>query len=213
MSDEKTAAFYRERGLGKRVGFGRTPALVIVDFINGFTDPASPLGSSLDREIAATQQLLSLAREGGIPVHFTTIAYASDCKDAGVWPAKFPALRTLTVGSTWSEIDSRLSPRPEEVVWSKKGASAFFGTGLAPSLVAGGVDTVLITGCTTSGCVRATAVDSCQYGFRTIVVAEAVGDRARPPHDANLFDIDAKYGDVVTLQDAVGYLSARRAAA
>ncbi|MGD9763995.1 MAG: isochorismatase family protein [Candidatus Binatia bacterium] len=207
MADDKTAAFYRERGIGGRVGFGRTPALVIVDFITGLTDPALPLGANLDAEIDATRELLALCRKGRFQVHYTTVAYVADGKDAGIWPAKLPGLLMLKVGSEGVEIDPRLAPRPEEVVWTKRGASAFFGTGLASSLVAGGVDTVIITGCTTSGCIRATAVDSCQYGFRTIVVAEAVGDRAQAPHVANLFDIDAKYGDVVKRQDAVAYLS------
>ena len=204
MSD--TLAFYKRRGFAQRVGFGQRPALLIIDFIKAFTDLASPLASNLDAEIAATQQLLAEARRLQIPIAFTTVEYDEGFRDAGVFIKKVPSLSVLKKGSPMVEVDDRLSPLPNEHLLVKKYASAFFGTSLASTLTAAGVDTLIITGCTTSGCVRASAVDGCQYGFRTIVVKEAVGDRAPEPHEANLFDIDAKYGDVVTLEDALDYL-------
>lgn len=198
---------YQKRGFMSRVGFGERPALLVVDFIKGFTDLKSPLASNLDAEIAATKQLLDLARAKGLPVHFTTTGYAAGGADAGVFIKKVPSLSVLKIGHEWLEIDERLAPRPNESVWLKKYASAFFGTALAATLTAARVDTLIVTGCTTSGCVRASAVDSCQNGFRTIVVREAVGDRAQGPHEANLFDLDAKYADVESLADVVKYLA------
>jgi nicotinamidase-related amidase len=198
--------FYKRRGFAQRVGFGQRPALLVIDFIKAFTNPASPLASNLDAEIAATQQLLIEARHLNLPIAFTTVEYDEGFRDAGVFIKKIPSLSVLKKGSLMVAVDERLAPLPNEHVLIKKYASAFFGTSLAATLTAAGVDTLLITGCTTSGCVRASAVDSCQNGFRTIVVRECVGDRAEPPHEANLFDIDVKYGDVVTLEEAIAYL-------
>lgn len=198
---------YQQRGFMNRVGFGARPALLIIDYIKGFTDLASPLASNLDAEIAATQQLLDVARSHKVPLHFTTTGYAEGCADAGVFIRKVPSLGVLRLGHEWVEVDERLRPLPTEQVWLKKYASAFFGTALAATLTAAQVDTLIIAGCTTSGCVRASAVDGCQNGFRTIVVREAVGDRSQAAHEANLFDMNAKYADVVTLAEALGYLS------
>lgn len=209
MGREETVAFYRQRGLAGRVGFGERPAVVVVDMIHGFTDPASPLGSNLDAEVAATARLLAAARAARFPVHFTTIEYHDDGTGGVPFVRKIPAIRTLLPGSRLVAVDGRLAPAAGEIVWTKQGASAFFGTALAAALTSRRVDTVLLAGCTTSGCVRASAIDSCQYGFRTIVVREAVGDRAREPHEANLFDMDAKYADVVALDEALAYLAAR----
>ncbi len=207
MSDDTTREFYRQHGLGGRVGFGTRAAVLIVDFIRGFTDLSSPLAANLDAEIAATQRLLQAARQKALLVNFTTTEYATGYADGGVFIQKIRSLRVLTKGSSLVEIDPRLAPLPNEIVWSKRGASAFFGTALAATLTAGGVDTVIVAGCTTSGCVRASVVDSCQYGFRTIVVREAVGDRATGPHEANLFDMDSKYADVVQLSEVLSYMS------
>ena len=137
---------------------------------------------------------------------FSTVAYDQNLQDAGVWIRKIPSNSWLVEGSEWIEIDRRLEPRPTETRLVKKHASCFFGTDLPARLIGGGIDTLLIAGCTTSGCVRATAVDACSYGFRTIVVEEAVGDRAHLPHLASLFDIDAKYGDVTPLREALHHL-------
>ncbi|MGH9844092.1 MAG: N-carbamoylsarcosine amidohydrolase [Blastocatellia bacterium] len=201
-----TLTFYQSRGFAQRVGFGARPALLIIDFIKAFTDLSSPLASNLDNEIAATQQLLDVARRLNLPIAYTTVEYDEGFRDAGVFIKKVPSLSVLRKGTPMVEVDDRLKPRADEHLLVKKYASAFFGTSLAATLTAAGVDTLLITGCTTSGCVRASAVDSCQNGFRTIVVKECVGDRALPPHEANLFDIDAKYGDVVTLEETLAYL-------
>jgi nicotinamidase-related amidase len=190
---------YKKKGLAARVGFGRRPALLIVDFIKGFTDLESPLAGRFDPEVLATRKLLGAARRTGIPVFFTTTSYDAGFLEAGVFILKVPSLKTLRAGSRWVQIDDRLRPRAGEIVVDKKYASAFFGTSLASTLRALDVDTLLVAGCTTSGCVRATVVDGMQNGLRVIVVRECVGDRAPGPHQANLIDIDGKYGDVESL--------------
>jgi nicotinamidase-related amidase len=197
---------FQDKGFGRRVGFGQRPALLAVDFITGFTDLRSPLAGELDTQLAATNALLEPARAARIPVIFSTVAYDAELQEAGIWIRKIPANGTLVEGSEWVEVDKRLNQRPNETTLVKKYASCFFGTDLAARLVSRRVDTLIITGCTTSGCVRATAVDACSYGFHTIVVEEAVGDRAALPHAASLFDIDAKYGDVVGLAETISYL-------
>jgi maleamate amidohydrolase len=197
---------FREKGFGRRVGFGQNPALLAVDLITGFTDLRSPLAGDLDSQLDATNALLEPARKAGIPVVFSTVAYDAELQEAGLWIRKVPSNSWLVEGSEWVEVDTRLNQRPNETTLVKKYASCFFGTDLAARLISRRVDTLIITGCTTSGCVRATAVDACSYGFHTIVVEEAVGDRAALPHLASLFDIDAKYGDVVDLKEAVSYL-------
>jgi len=208
MSDwqRDTRADYQRKGFASRSGYGRSPAFVIVDFINGFTDPTTPLGGDFAWQINATRQLLDAFRLAKLPVFYTTVAYAADMHDAGVFAKKVPSLAILQYGSPMIEVDARIKPLPGEKVLTKKYASAFFGTSLDLDLRLLGVDTVILAGCTTSGCIRASAVDSLQYGYQTIVVREAVGDRAPGPHEANLFDIDAKYGDVVELADALDYL-------
>ncbi|MBX7219291.1 MAG: isochorismatase family protein [Blastocatellia bacterium] len=208
MTEQRT--FYQQRGFAQRVGFGNRPAVLIVDFIKAFTDPACPLGADFSPQVAAAAQLLEAARKQRVPVHFTTVAYEEGFPDAGVFIKKVPSLAHLKYGTPEIAVDERLQPQAGECVWVKKYASSFFGTALAATLTAARCDTLLIAGCTTSGCVRATAVDSCQNGFHTIVVAEAVGDRAEGPHQANLFDIDAKYGDVVALVEALEYLKGLR---
>lgn len=197
---------FRAKGFGSRVGFGQRPALLAVDFITGFTDLRSPLAGNLDAQLDATNRLLEPARRAGIPIVFSTVAYDAELQEAGIWVRKIPANKWLVEGSEWVEVDKRLEQRPNETTLVKKYASCFFGTDLAARLVSRRVDTLIITGCTTSGCVRATAVDACSFGFHTIVVEEAVGDRAALPHAASLFDIDAKYGDVVSVDEVVGRL-------
>jgi maleamate amidohydrolase len=203
---------FQDKGFGRRVGFGQRPALLAVDFITGFTDLRSPLAGDLDTQLAATNALLEPARAAGIPVIFSTVAYDAELQEAGIWVRKIPANSWLVEGSEWVEVDARLNQRPNETTLVKKYASCFFGTDLAARLISRRVDTLIITGCTTSGCVRATAVDACSYGFHTIVVEEAVGDRAALPHAASLFDIDAKYGDVVGLDETLSYLQGLPAA-
>ena len=202
----ETFDFYVRKGFAARVGFGARPAVLVIDMIRAFTDLRSPLASTLDAQVTAIRTLLAAARQQEIPVIFSTVAYDADLQEAGIWIRKIPSNSWLVEGSEWVELDERLGRRPREMLLVKKYASCFFGTDLAARLVTRQVDTLLITGCTTSGCVRATAVDACSLGLHTIVVQDAVGDRAELPHIANLFDIDAKYGDVVDLEDALGYL-------
>ncbi len=204
--ERETRADYERKGFASRAGFGSRPALLIVDFINGFTDPTTPLGGDFDSEVAATARLLDLFREAQLPVAYTTVAYNHDLSDGGVFVRKVPSLGILLRGSPMTEVDRRLKPAVGETVVEKQYASAFFGTDLDSILRAQAVDTVVVTGCTTSGCVRASALDAMQYGYNSIVVREAVGDRAQGPHEANLFDLDAKYSDVLTLEETVSAL-------
>jgi nicotinamidase-related amidase len=203
----------RRKGFAAAVGFGRRPAIVVVDMMRAFTDPASALGADLEAEVAATRGLLDAARAVGVPIVFTTTEYGSDLSDAGLFVRKVPSLRHLVEGSAAVELDPRLGRRDGEAVVIKKFASAFFATDLASRLRRLGIDTVLIAGCTTSGCIRATAVDALQNGFHAIVPRQCVGDRSTAAHAANLFDIHAKYGDVVELDDALGWLDGLREAA
>lgn len=202
MSDARDV--YGDRGFGGRQGAGRHPALVVVDLSYGFTDPASPLHCDTDAAVDATARLLEAARAGGRPVAFTTVAYDEGGKRvAGAFIAKAPALGMLTAGSRWAQIDDRIAPRDGEPVLVKLFASAFFGTSLQTMLMAARSDTLIVAGASTSGCVRATVVDAVQHGLSVLVPREAVADRAQSAHDASLVDIDAKYGDVVSVEEAV----------
>ncbi|CDM23697.1 N-carbamoylsarcosine amidase [Castellaniella defragrans 65Phen] len=203
-ADEK---FFRERGFGLKIGFGQRPGLVIVDIIQAFTDPDMPLGSNMDAEIEAANRLIDACREAGVPVFFTTTAYDdASLRDGGIWVLKQKGAATLRSGTAAVELDPRLHHQPQDSILVKKYASCFFGTDLLSRLVSNGCDTVLIAGCTTSGCVRGTAVDAVQNGFRPIIVAEAVGDRSEAAHRQSLFDLQAKYCDVVALEEALDYL-------
>ena len=206
MSDDQAREVYERARLGGSVTLGERPAVLVVDFSCGFTDPESALGADMTDEVEATKRILDLARARGLAVIFTSIGFEPSLKDGGLWLQKAPALADLQLGGHWVAIDPRLEPREDETVVLKKGASAFFGTNLAAILISQGVDTVILCGATTSGCVRATAVDLLQHGFPTLVPRECVGDRAQAPHDANLFDIQAKYADVVSLEEALGSL-------
>ncbi len=194
---DETEQLYTERNFGGEVGIGERPALLVIDLINAFTDPDTDLGSDVESVLAQTERLLNVFREYDLPRYFTTIAYEDSYGDAGQFIKKVPALHDLELGTEAVKIDDRVAPIGEERVILKKYASAFFGTDLETELTTHRVDTLVLAGVTTSGCIRATAVDSLQHGYRTIVPADAVGDRADGPHEANLFDIDAKYGDVV----------------
>ncbi|WP_240197252.1 isochorismatase family protein [Nonomuraea lactucae] len=209
MYGRDTDDTYAHAGFGAPVRRGEHPAIVVVDLTNGFTDPAYPSGTDLSEVVAATSALIEHGRAAGVPVVFTTIAYTPAEADGEMvtWLRKAPGMRAMREGSPAVAIDERLPRRPEDVLVVKKGASAFFGTSLASTLTGLGCDTVLICGATTSGCVRATVVDAVQCGFSVLVPCECVGDRAAGPHEAGLFDINAKYGDVVGLADAVGYLT------
>jgi maleamate amidohydrolase len=212
VPDEEARRVYAKARLGESVTMGTRPAVLVVDFSCGFTDPACALGSDLSDEIAASKRLLDAARERGLPVIFTTIGFESSLKDGGLWLQKVPSLGELRLGGDWVEIDPRLERRPEETVIVKKGASAFFGTNLVSVLLSQGIDSIILCGATTSGCIRATAIDLLQYGFPTLVPRECVGDRAQAPHEANLFDIQAKYADVVPLAETLDYVESVSAA-
>lgn len=206
MRDERPL---HERGFGGRQGAGERPALVVVDFSRGFTDPASPLACDCDAALEATARLLAAARESGAPVFYTTVAYDRDgLERAAAFIAKSPALAQLEAGSPWTEIDERIAPRAGEPVLAKLFASAFFDTPLADRLREAGVDTVVVVGASTSGCVRATAVDALQHGHRVLVVADAVADRLTEAHERALLDLDAKYADVVGVDEALEALRA-----
>ena len=207
MTDTETDRIYERAGFGATVVRGSRPAVVVIDLSRGFTEPQFATGSELTHEVAATKELLDVARANGHPVLFTTIAYDDGDAATLAWLAKAPGLAILATGSELVDIDPRLDPQANEPILVKKGASGFFGTDLADRLRALKVDTVVICGATTSGCIRASVVDAVQEGFPTLVVRECVGDRAAAPHDANLFDIQAKYGDVIVLADALAYLT------
>jgi nicotinamidase-related amidase len=204
--DEQTRTVYAKAGLGRPLTLGTRPSVLVVDLIYGFTDPACVLGAELGEVVAATRRVLDTARELGQLIIFTTIRYEPHLADCGLWLQKMPGLEVLLADRREVEVDTRLGRTGEEPLVVKKGASAFFGTNLASILISQGVDTVVLCGATTSGCVRATAVDLLQYGFPTLVPREAVGDRAAAPHEANLVDIDAKYADVVAVDEVVRYL-------
>jgi nicotinamidase-related amidase len=207
-SDNDSAEFFAARGFGQRIGFGERPALLVIDLINGFTDPAMPLGSNLDEEMIHTRTLLAAARASAIPIIHTIVRYdEEDLADAGVWRRKQAGAATLIAGTPAVDLDERLERRANEQLLVKKYASAFFGTDLTSRLLSSGVDTLLLAGCTTSGCVRASAVDGVQIGFRPMVVREAVGDRSRAAHDQALFDLEQKYADVVSVEETTAYLA------
>jgi len=173
--------------------------------IKGFTDPACPLGTHCPEVVAANVRLLAAFRERGLPVFFTTVIYRSP-EQAAVFRRRIPALNVLTPDSHWIEVDTALTPQAGEALIEKQWASGFFGTGLAAQMRAAAADSVVVTGLTTSGCVRATALDAMQHDFPTVVVREAVGDRNPAAHEANLFDLNAKYADVWTLDDTLASL-------
>jgi maleamate amidohydrolase len=194
MSDTE---IYRSQNFGNRIGFGRKSALLIVDFVVGFNDEKLFGGGNIDAAVKRTAGLLEFFRKQRLPVAFTRVVYADDGADAGVFCMKAPNIRTLTENHPASQVVPELKPRPGELVLKKTQPSAFFGTGLAMWLVQQGADTVVVAGCTTSGCVRASVVDAMSYNFRPIVARDCVGDRALGPHEANLFDMAQKYADVL----------------
>jgi maleamate amidohydrolase len=192
-----------------QMGFGRAPAIIVVDFIRAYTEPGSPLyAPAVVEAVKATVPLLETARQKKVPIIYTRVVYHPSGADGGLFVQKVPALRRMVEGEPLADIVPELPPGPDDVILIKQYASSFFGTSLAAMLTARRADTLVITGCSTSGCVRATAVDAMQNGFRPIVPRECVGDRHDGPHEANLFDINAKYGDVVSLKDVLSRLRA-----
>ncbi|HEU5017899.1 MAG TPA: isochorismatase family protein [Pseudolabrys sp.] len=206
LEDEE---FFRERGFGLTLGFGKRPAVIVVDLINAFTKPDLPLGCELETQIESTNKLLDAAHQVRVPIIFSTVAYdGDDLEDGGLWPLKHKGSATLRAGTELVEVDPKIHRDRSDMLLVKKYASCFFGTDLSSRLTSRQIDTVIITGCSTSGCVRATAIDAIQGGFRPMVVREAVGDRSVAAHDQSLFDLRAKYADVVSLDDTLRYLQA-----
>jgi maleamate amidohydrolase len=206
-TSQSDAEFFQQRGFGLKIGFGERPALLVIDMLKAFTNPQMMLGANLDNEIEAIKPLIAVAHERDIPVIFSTVIYNDvDLKDAGIWALKMKGVATLRGDSDGVEIDPRLDFRKTDSLLVKKYASCFFGTDLVSRLLSRRVDTLIIVGCTTSGCVRATAVDAVQTGLRPMVVREAVGDRSAAAHEQSLFDLNAKYADVVSLDETVQYM-------
>jgi len=195
-----------------RIGFGSAPALIVIDFMQGYTTEGSPLfAPGVPPAVRESVELLDAARTAKIPVLHTIVRYNPvSFDDGGVWIRKAPVLKCLVEGHPYAQTCDEVQPRPEEVVIVKNYASVFFGTSLVATLNARRVDTVILIGCSTSGCIRASAVDAVQYGFRTIVVRDCVGDRHPDVHEANLFDIHSKYGDVVMKAEVMEYLERLR---
>ncbi len=208
MSDDGLKANYRGVFDGL-LGFGRKPAVLVIDFIRAYTTPESALyAPPVCEAVNQTVAVLALARQKNVSVIYTQVYYNKNGLDGGLFVQKLPVLRQLVAGERLADIVPELPPAPQDVIVIKQYASAFFGTSLAATLTALGVDTVILTGCSTSGCIRASAVDAMQYGFRPIVPRECVGDRRAEPHEANLFDIHSKYGDVVSKAEVLAYLEA-----
>jgi len=199
---------YARAGYHARQDWGRRPALVLVDFAAAYYVENSPLyageGARRARDGAAT--LLAAARDKGVPVIWTEVRYQPGGLDGGVFFRKTPALQVFERGNPLGDVVEGLDPRDDELMITKQYPSAFFGTSLAATLTAMGVDTILLTGLSTSGCVRASCVDAMSHGFVTVVVSDAVGDRAPEVHDANLFDMSAKYADLATAEEAIALL-------
>jgi maleamate amidohydrolase len=194
---------YARQNFGNEVRLGRNPALLIVDFQVGFADPDVFGGGNVKEAVAATVPLLMEMRALGLPVAYTRAVFADDGSDAGVFGMKVPGLKRLTDEAEISQIVPQLAPAPGEYVVRKTGPSAFFGTPLTAWLNAKGVDSLLVTGATTSGCVRASVIDAISYNYRTTVVTDCCGDRAMEPHEANLFDMGQKYADLLTAEEAI----------
>ena len=198
---------YRASGFLHELGFGQSPALVLVDFVRAYTEESSPLYAGVEDVRARCELLLGIARKAGIPIFHTCVSYRPGTDDGGMFRRKLPVLSVFEQGSPLAGFAQGLAPHEGETVVTKHYASAFFGTSLAADLHALGVDTVLLAGVTTSGCIRASAVDAVQNDFHSMVITDAVGDRLEGPHEANLFDLQAKYSDLVTVEEVHQYLA------
>ncbi len=197
---------YKSAGFGGALAFGKRPALVIVDFVRAYIEPGSPLYAGVETAFESAKRVTAAARAACIPVIFTGVEYEPGGVNGGVFYRKVGALKVFDKGSRLAEYCNGLAPEPGEMLLLKQYASAFFGTSLAATLTSQQIDTVIIVGVSTSGCVRATALDACQYGFIPFVVRDAVGDRDPRPHEANLFDLQAKYAEVVSEAQIVAHL-------
>lgn len=205
MNGEDLQENYK-RAYDNRIGFGLRPALILIDFVQAYFEPANDLYAGVDDALASALRVRRAARAADVPVVLTNVVYHPKALDGGRFYQKAKPLKNFLAGSPMGAWPKDLQVEPDELVVSKQYPSAFFGTSLASTLTTWGVDSLIITGLTTSGCVRATCVDACSYGFIPIVVRDACGDRHVGPHEANLFDMDAKYADVVGEAEIVAYL-------
>ena len=204
---ENREEIYERAGMTDRFGYGQSPAVIAVDFQNGMTDPENPLGAELDEMVERNNRLVDAAHDAGVPVVWTRVVYHHpEAADGGVWPEKIESLKTLTTDSRWVQLDDRCAVADDDYVLEKKHASAFHETELDSMLAAWGIDTAVVTGCTTSGCVRASVIDACAHGYRVVVPEGCVDDRSREQHEANMYDIEAKYADVRPLDEVRAYL-------
>lgn len=195
---------YAQAGFGGHLAFGKQPALLLIDVVEAYIQPHSSLyADGFVQAFESCVRLTEAARKLGIPVIFTNVEYSAGGLDGGLFYRKVPALKAYLKGSPLGAFSKRLTPRENEVVVTKQYASAFFGTSLASTLTSMGVDTLILTGFSTSGCVRASTLDAMQHGFIPYVVREASGDRDTRPHESNLFDLQAKYAEVVSEARAV----------
>ena len=206
MTDIELTEDYQRAGFSGRQRLGEFPALLIVDFAVAYLEKSSPLYAGVEDTLASCERVLEVARAVGVPVIFTRVEFQPGGADGGVFYRKVSALKCFDRGNPLAELAPSLEVRPEDVVVTKQYPSAFFGTSLSSTLTSMGIDTVVVTGLSTSGCVRATALDACQHGYVTVVVRQAVGDRSDAVHEANLFDLNAKYADVLDEEEAIGYL-------
>jgi len=197
---------YSKAGFGGSLDFGRKPALVHIDFARAYIDKDCSLYAGVESSAEAAREVLAVARKAGILIIHTRVEYTPGGVDGGIFFRKVPALRNFERGNKFGEFVEGLEPLPHEPVIVKQYASGFSGTNLAATLASNGIDTTLIAGWSTSGCVRATTLDACQSGFIPIVIREAVGDRHQAPHEANLFDLQAKYAEVKSKDDVIAYL-------
>lgn len=191
---------------GNAIGYGTRPALILIDFVQAYYEPESPLFANVDEALASALRVREAARQAKIPVIYTNVVYHPSMINGGRFAQKALPLKSFVEGSPMGAWPDGLIPASDELVISKQYPSAFFGTSLASTLAAAGIDTLLLTGLTTSGCVRATCVDCSSHGFIPIVIEQACGDRHEDPHKANLFDMNAKYADVVSESSALAYL-------
>lgn len=198
---------YEKAGYHARQSWGKRPAVVLVDFAKAYFDPAAPLYGGEGCQIALDNSaiLADAARAAGVPVIFTEVKYQPGGSDGGAFYAKVPALSCFDAGAETQKLMPPLEIKENDILISKQYPSGFFGTSLASTLHFMNIDTLLLCGVTTSGCVRATCIDSISHGFVTLVVEDGVGDRADEPHQANLFDMSAKYADLVTTKGAIDY--------
>lgn len=204
---ETQERIYDQSEMGKRLGYGDVPCIIVIDLQEGETDPEHPMGSDLSDVIKHTNDLVDAAHENDVPViWFRVVFEAPDARDGGTWLEKAPSMANWVEGSHWIELDDRLHVGDDDAVINKQHASCFFGTQLDNLLVSHGVDTPIITGCSTSACVRATVGDASARGYHVIVPEEAVGERSQDSHESHLWDIDQKFADVRPVDEVTEYL-------